>query len=183
MVILMTTTTLTNPTTETPTSTSPVKLDPHKIRKAMATRSFATLASSSSIGHPHVAGVLYELVGTDLWINTMRNSRKARNIEANERVGVTIPVRRLPVGPPSTIQFQGTAEVFTAQSPEVIDLVGAGLLKSITSHGELELDGSCFVRLTPKRRLHTYGLGLSLLKLIRDPLNASGSIELADLPS
>lgn len=147
----------------------------------MKKRTFATLASSSPIGQPHVAGVLYELVGTDLWLNTMRQSRKAKNIETNDRVGVTIPVRRIPVGPPSTIQFQGTAEVFARDSTEVMNLVNRGQLKSITSHGELELDGTCFIRVTPKRRIHTYGLGLSLMKLIRDPLNASGSVTLAEL--
>lgn len=157
---------------------SPVRLDPAKIRKAMAKRSFATLATSSPITQPHVAGVLYEMVGTDLWISTIRDSRKVRNIEANERVAVTIPVRRLPVGPPSTIQFQGTAEVFDSGAPEVTALAESGAIKSITGHGELALPGGCFVRITPARRLHTYGLGLSLWKLIRDPLNASGSINL-----
>lgn len=153
----------------------------------MAKRSFATVATTSPLGQPHVAGVLYAMDQTvdhiDLWFNTMANSRKARNIAANRRVAATIPIRRLPVGPPSTIQFQATAEVFTAESPEVVDLVAAGGLKSITGHGELELDGSCFIRLKPNRRLHTYGLGLSLWKLIRDPLSAGGAIDLDDLRS
>lgn len=165
----------------TTTTVSPVQLDPAKVRKAMKKRNFAALASNSQNGQPHVAGVLYELVGTELWLNTLRQSRKAKNIETNGRVGITIPVRRIPVGPPSTIQFQGTAEVFDRNSQEVKNLVNRGELKSITSHGELELDGSCFVRVTPQRRIHTYGLGLSLAKLIRDPLNASGSVTVAEL--
>ena len=39
------------------------------------------------------------------------HSRKVRNIASNADVAVCIPVRRLPVGPPSTIIFQATAEV------------------------------------------------------------------------
>lgn len=157
-------------------------LDPAKVHRAIEKRTFATLATTSSIGQPHVAGVLYELAGADLWLNTMANSRKARNIEANDRVAVTIVVRRIPFGPPSTIQFQGRATMFDPTAAEVTDLVAAGGLKGITSHGELELPGSCFIRITPSQRLHTYGLGLSLIKLIRDPLNASGSIDVDRLP-
>ena len=144
----------------------------------MAKRSFATVATTSPVGQPHVAGVLYAMEGTDLWFNTMADSRKARNIATNHRVAITIPIRRLPVGPPSTIQFQATAELFTADSREVLDLVAAGGLGSITGHGELELEGGCFVRVRPNRRLHTYGLGLSLWRLIRDPLSAGGGIDL-----
>lgn len=161
---------------------SPVRLDPTKVHRAIQKRSFATLASTSTIGQPHVAGVLYELAGSDLWINTMEDSRKARNIAANGRVAVTIVVRRIPFGPPSTIQFQGTATIFDRTNPEVIDLAEAGALQAITGHGELDLDGSCFLRITPNRRLHTYGIGLSLIKLIRDPLNGSGVIDRDRLP-
>jgi hypothetical protein len=57
-------------------------------------------------------------------------------------------------------------------------LVGRGALKSITGHGELEIVNGCFLRLTPSRRVLTYGLGLPLRTLIRDPLNASGRVEL-----
>ena len=178
----MTTTLMNAAATATQPPTSPVQLNPAKIHRAIEKRSFATLATTSSIGQPHVAGVLYELAGTDLWLNTMASSRKAQNMMANERVAVTIVVRRIPFGPPSTIQFQGRATVFDQNSPEVLDLVDAGSLKTITGHGELELAGSCFVRITPNRRLHTYGLGLSLVKLIRDPLNASGSIDRDQLP-
>jgi hypothetical protein len=58
-------------------------------------------------------------------------------------------------------------------------MVGAGELKKITSHGELDHPDGCFVRITPLRRITTYGLGMSLLTLIRDPLHAGGSVELA----
>jgi hypothetical protein len=178
----MTTTLMNAAASATKPPASPVVLNPAKIHRAIGKRSFAALATTSSIGQPHVAGVLYELVGGDLWLNTMANSRKAQNMAGNDRVGVTIVVRRIPFGPPSTIQFQARATVFEPSSTEVSDLVAAGSLKAITGHGELELPGSCFVRITPNRRLHTYGLGLSLIKLIRDPLNASGSIDRDQLP-
>jgi hypothetical protein len=145
---------------------------------ALVKRSFCTLASVSDAGRPHVAGVLYEAVGTALWINTVDASRKARNVASNPHVAVCVPVRRAPVGPPSVIQFQARGEVLAPDHPEVVKLLAKGELESITSHGELEVAGSCFLRITPNRRVNTYGLGLPLRKLISDPLHAVGSVDL-----
>lgn len=152
--------------------------NPAKVLRAIRKRSFATLSTTSQADRPHAAGVLYEAVGTTLYVNTLRTSRKARNVASNPHVAVCIPIRRLPVGPPSTVQFQGTAEVLDLDDPDVISLVEAGQLKSITGHGELDEPDGCFLRITPNRKLITYGLGMSLPSLIRDPLNAGGSIEL-----
>ena len=58
-----------------------------------------------------------------------------------------------------------------------ITLLEAGQLKSITSHGELDLPDDCFVRIPLPDRLLTYGLGLPLRRLMRDPLHAAGVTE------
>jgi hypothetical protein len=147
------------------------------VARAIDRRSFCTLATSSTANRPHVAGVLYEAVDTTLYVSTLRTSRKARNIAANRHVSVCIPIRRLPVGPPATVHFQATAEILSADDPEVLALVSAGRLKSITSHGELDLADGCFLRITPSGKVNTYGLGMSLRQLLRDPLNAGGSVE------
>jgi hypothetical protein len=162
-------------TTSTPTLRSP---DPDRVRKAIDKRSFATLATTSPAGRPHVAGVLYEAVDDTLYVSTMRSSRKARNIAANPNVAVVVPIRRLPVGPPSTVQFQTTAEILASNGPEIEALVAAGELGSITGHGELELDGGCFLRIALPSRLVTYGLGLPLRTLIAEPLSGGGMVEI-----
>jgi hypothetical protein len=122
--------------------------------------------------------VLYAAVGTDLYVSTLRSSRKARNVAANPSVAVCIPIRRLPVGPPSSVQFQARAEVLALDDPGVRRLVEAGELKGVTGHGELELDGGCFLRIRPNGRANTYGLGMSLRQLLRDPLTAAGAVDL-----
>jgi hypothetical protein len=147
--------------------------------RALGKRSFCTLASVSAADRPHVAGVLYAAVGTTLYVSTDLTSRKARNVAANPHVGVCVPIRRLPIGPPSSVQFQGTAEVLALDDPEVLRLVDAGKLKSITAHGELEHPGGCFLRIRPGRRINTYGLGMSIRKLLKNPLDAAGVVELA----
>jgi general stress protein 26 len=167
-------------TTSTPTQDHTSNHAPSlaELTRVIERRSFCTLATSSSRNRPHVAAVAYDTVGTTLYVNTFRSSRKARNIASNPHVGVVIPVRRLPVGPPAEAQFQGMAEILDLDDPHIVELLEAGRLKTITSHGELDHPDGCFLRITPGRRINTYGLGMSLLQLLRDPLNAAGTVEL-----
>lgn len=161
-----------------PQLTNPVhdmrEVAPTVVREALAKRHYGVLATVSSGGRPHAAGVLYDLAEGSFYVSTDLASRKARNIASSGHVAMTVPVRRAPVGPPSAVQFQGTAEVLALDDPALLDLVARGLLPTVTGHGELERDGACFVRITPGRTLHTYGLGMSLWRLIREPLDAAG---------
>jgi hypothetical protein len=159
-----------------------ISLTTAEVRRAIARRSFCTLATTSPAARPHAAGLVYAEVDGTLWASTLRASRKARNIAANPNVFVCIPVRRVPLGPPSTIQFASTAELLDLDHPEVARLAAAGRLKAITGHGELDLPDGCIVRIAPPRTYHTYGLGLPLHRLIRDPLDASGRVE-AEAPT
>jgi general stress protein 26 len=153
-------------------------VDSASVLSMMGKRSFCTLATATLDGQPHAAAVLYCLVaqpsGSVLYVNTKRTSRKARNILANSRVSVCVPVRRIPFGPPASVQFGATATVLAPDDAEILRLVKSRELAPITSHGELDLPESCFLRFVPEKRLHTYGLGMSLASLARDPLNAGG---------
>jgi hypothetical protein len=111
-------------------------------------------------------------------VNTLRTSKKAGNIAVNPNVSVCIPIRRVPVRPPSSVQFQATAEIVPLADAEIERLVKAGELKTITGHGELDEPNGCFLRIVPTGRIATYGLGLSLRRLIRDPLHAGGAFGL-----
>lgn len=159
----------------------PVRLDSAWVAKRIATRSCCVLATTSGDG-PHTAAVLYVAVGTNMYVNTLRSSRKARNIARNPNVSVCIPIRRLPIGPPATVQFAAQATLLAPDDPEIAACLAAGVLKRITSHGEIALDGSCFVRITPTARINTYGLGMPLRRLIADPLHASGSTDVSPFP-
>ena len=100
--------------------------DPATIRRAIERRSVATLATVSATGRPHAATVLYQCVDDALFVSTYRDSRKARNIAEPGVAAVTIAVRRLPVGPPASIQFQSSAAVLAIDDPEIIRLAGSG---------------------------------------------------------
>jgi hypothetical protein len=143
-----------------------------KILRTVAKKSFCTIGTASPAGHGHSAGVIYEAVDGALWSHTLRSSRKARNIASDGRIGVCIPFRRMPMGPPFTIQFQADAHVVAMDSPEITELLQRGALTSITGHGELEMEDGCFVRMEPKGTMHSFGPGARTIDLIRDPLNS-----------
>lgn len=143
----------------------------------IAQRSFALLATSSPAQHPHVAGVLYAEHEGALYVSIERASRKGRNIAANPHVSVTIPIRRIPFGPPATAMFQANAVLLDNDDTGLRALADSGAISAVTSHGELELDEGCIVRVDPPRIIHTYGLGISLLTLMREPLRGGGRVE------
>lgn len=147
------------------------------VEHALVTNWFCTLATSSGENRPHVAGVLYALVDRDLYVNTDAASRKARNIAANDRVAVCIPVPSAPDAPPFTASLQGTACLLATDDPSITTLIEQGRLAAITSHGELDRPGTCFVKITPGRHVATYGIGVSEDAINADPLSAFGSIE------
>ena len=174
----ITTATITAPSAaSTPSRFHP---DPSVIRRAIERRSVATLATTSAAGRPHAATVLYQYVDDVLFVSTHRASRKARNIADHGVAAMTIAVRRLPVGPPASIQFQSAAAVVGTDDPDIVRLAAAGRLDRITSHGEMELDGSCFLRLALPARVITYALGMSLWRVLRHPLDAAGEVDLTN---
>jgi len=143
-----------------------------KVQKAIAGSSFATLATVSEAGRPHVAGVVYEATQDAIWVHTMRSSRKARNVAVSPFAAVCIPLRKLPAGPPYTIHFQAAAELVAMDAEPAVRLIEAGQLSGISGHGALEEPDGVLLRLTPRGAVHSYGLGTNPIELIRDPLHS-----------
>ena len=142
------------------------------ILRTIARKTFCTLATTSPAGRSHSAGVVYDAVDGTLWVHASAASRKARSIAANPSVGVCIPYRRLPVGPPFTIHFQATAELVAMDDPVIRRLLDAGKLGSIAGHGALDMPDGCFIAIRPTGTIHSYGPGARIIDLIRDPLNS-----------
>jgi len=138
--------------------------------KTIMRRTFCTIATTSQAQNPHSAGVVYAFADDALWVHTLRTSRKARNVESNRAIGVCIPFRRLPFGPPYSIHFQGSASLVAIDDPEVLRLIASGKLKAIVGHGALDMPDGCFIRIRAHGTVHSFGPGAPILDLIRDPL-------------
>lgn len=150
-----------------------------RVARIVRRKSFCTLATVSPAGRPHSAGVVYVWADGALWAHTMRNSHKGRNITADEHVGVTIPFRRLPAGPPYTIHFQATARLVEMSDPDARRLVDDGTLKIISGHGALDEPDGVFVRITPVGNVHSYGPGARAIDIVRDPLHSGTGLTTA----
>ncbi len=115
----------------------PTSARPTVSRAAIRRKSFGVLSTVSASGWPHAAGVLYDAVagedGIQLYVNTFRSSRKARNVAADGHVAFVIPVRRLPIGPPFSIQFQATARIVEMNDPTITDLVATRCAEALRS--------------------------------------------------
>lgn len=152
----------------------------NQVRKEIVRRSFCTLATAGADGAPHAVGINYAFVDGHLYLATGRLTKKVRNIRQNPRVAVFIPVRKYPMGPPWSIQFQGTATVLPHDDAEIAGLRKAGKLKNITRFGVMEKAGpdGCFLKVKPARKIHTYGLGIPLLTVLRDTAHGDRTVEL-----
>ena len=165
--------------TDTPaTSSTTDAAQRDKVLRSIARRSFCVLATSAPGGRPHAVSVLYAPVDTTLWVHTFRDTKKARNVAANPEVAVCIPVRRLPLGPAMVVQFTGRADVVDQDDPAVVPLIESGRLKKILVDGALDDPRGVFLRITPHGRIGTYGIGVPLLRVLRDPTSAVGSVSL-----
>ncbi len=147
-------------------------------RRTIEGRSFCTLATSSPSNVPHVVAVRYAVLDGALYVTMFGDSIKARNIRANPRVAVCIPARKFPMFPPFAVQFQGRAELLPNDDPEIVRLFEAGAFKRIISKADFADPHSWFARIAPPRRVSTYGLGVSLLQIVREPTSAVRSVGL-----
>jgi Pyridoxamine 5'-phosphate oxidase len=135
----------------------------HKVAKA----SFAVLSHVTPAGEPRSSGVVYQAVGRRLYVAVAPDSWKARHIAANQRVAVTVPVRRggilslvAPI-PPATVSFHATAVVHPAGSLTVHPL----LTKLASLLPAQRRASACLVEVIPEGAFLTYGVGVSLAKM------------------
>ena len=147
-------------------------------KRAVAKQSLAVLATSSARNRPHAVGLLYAAVDLTLYFLVGENTIKARNVREHPDVAVCIPVRKYPFSPPMAVQFQGTGEVLAPDDPHITSLLETNQLKRITAHGTGGRPGACFIKVVPGRRISTYGLGIPLIRLLRDVASGARSVEL-----
>jgi hypothetical protein len=154
----------------------PVALSRDQVWRALEGQIFAVLATVNPRGQPRSAGIVYAVKDRILYIATGLSSYKARNVERNPHVSLTVTVTKsipfLPWVkiPPATITFQGVARFRPA------DTVGAELRKLLLrglKAGKDSLADLGFIEVTPVGEFMTYGIGVPLVTM-RIPEAARG---------
>ena len=139
---------------------------------------FAVLGTVTGKGEAQTVGIVYILRDQNLYVSTERTSWKARHIEQNPNVSMTVAIpKRIPFMPwikipAATITFQGTATIHDPQ--ELPAEISHALLRGI----EVDKDAVsplCIIRMTPTGDFLTYGVGVSL-RTMRHPERAIGRV-------
>jgi uncharacterized protein YhbP (UPF0306 family) len=153
-----------------------------EVRDIIKKNHWLTLSTNHPKGAPQSSVVVYASDGNIIYILTGKNTQKIRNISSNQRVAVTIPFYKnllhklIGVAPPASISFRATAEILNIGDCEAYGMYTRVL--NIDLPEDYEAD-SVWLRLTPKRVVTCYGVGVSLPEL-RDPSKAYKVIRLAE---
>jgi hypothetical protein len=149
----------------------------HELEKA----SFSVLTYVTPHGEPRSSGVVHAAIDHRLFVAVAPDGWKARQIVDDQRVSITVPVRRggllallLPI-PPATISFQARAIVHRPDPAKH----GPGLpveLRRLVPADRQEV--AVVLELVPEGRFLTYGIGVSL-SAMRSPVQARAVVPVA----
>lgn len=142
---------------------------------------FAVLGMVTAKGKARTVGVVYAVHDHKLYIATRRDTWKARHIEQNPHVSITVTLpKRIPFLPwikipAATITFSGKA---TALDPEQVgqEILHA-LLRDLATDAEM-LATMCVIEVQPLGDFITYGVGIPLMTM-RHPEKARGRAPVA----
>jgi hypothetical protein len=133
---------------------------------------FAVVSFVTPKGESRSAGVMYKVRDRVLYVLTGPDTWKARHIEANPNVSVTVTLQRLPIrvrqAPPAVITFAGVGSVLAMS--EIDDALRDKLMRGVSDIGD-----TCVIRIEPRGRFVTYGIGIPMWQM-RHPEKALARI-------
>jgi uncharacterized protein YhbP (UPF0306 family) len=164
-----------------------IKLTPESLISELRKHNFGVLGTVSRRGRPQATGVVYctSAKGNPLalYVMTARETKKVRNIMRNPNVSfvVTIPRTIFTFAPMNCIQFQGNAIILEAQDIEALKSfrstrMGRMFLGMFEKMSPEETGTVCFVKIIPHSIIHTFGIGISMIDMLRNLGQAQGKV-------
>jgi hypothetical protein len=153
-----------------------LRLTSEQVWQVIEQEMFAVIGMVTARNEARTVGVGYIARQRNLWIGTGKGTWKARHIQGNPHVSITIPIaKRIPIMPwfkiPSaTITFSATARLF--DSVEVSRELLQAVFRHMADDQEMMAD-SCLIEVTPEKEFITYGIGVPLRQM-RFPDKARG---------
>jgi hypothetical protein len=141
------------------------------------------LSTTDGADRPASAGVTYGATnsGATLYVMTRRHLQKARNVVANQRVSLVIPLARrlLWFVPPATIQLTGRAAVIDWTDSDAVSVfsnfwLGREILSSYRRLHALGENRIAFLRIELDPVIHTYMVDTPVWR-VRNHMEAGAS--------
>jgi hypothetical protein len=157
------------------------QLTSEQVWKELKKELFAILGMVTANGESRTTGVVYIVHDKKLFISTGKDTWKARHIQNNSHVSITVPIaKRIPFLPwikipAATITFSGVGSVLDPEN------VGKDVLHSLLRGMEEDaeaLGSLCVIGIEPLGDFVTYGVGIPLMTM-RQPEKARGRVPVA----
>lgn len=136
---------------------------------------FGVLSFVNPKGESRSAGVMYKVKDRKLYVLTGPDTWKAKHIEANPNVSITVTVQRVPIkirqAPPAVITCSGVGKVLA------MDEVDPDLRTALT-RGVGDLGDTCVIQVEPVGRFVTYGIGIPMWQM-RQPERSLARVPVA----
>jgi hypothetical protein len=153
------------------------RLTTERVWHELERRSFAVLSHVTPGGEPRSSGVVYAATAHRLYMAVAPESLKARQLASDQRVSVTVPVRRggllsllFPI-PPATISFCARVVVHPVGSMELSSLPPR-FVRLLPNARKAK---ATILELVPEGRFLAFGVGVSLAAM-RDPVAATARV-------
>lgn len=151
----------------------------NEVRNILKKKNWLVLGTVDDKNNPHSSVVVYQSDGHVIYCMTGKNTLKARNIRENKKVSITLPFRKnflhkIVPAPPAELHFTAEAEIKPFDDEEARKIYA----KYLKYQENIEnLDENIWIKITPSKRISTYGVGIPLFKM-RKPEKARNVVEL-----
>ncbi len=148
------------------------------VEKQIRKKTFGILTTISPKGRAQSTGILYGVSPPNskfsLYLLTSKDYKKVENIQNNPYISFFIPFPHyfLRFVPASYVSFQGKAEIIPHDDPEGLKAFSQKriLKMNLEQVKQPDMKGKLvIIKLKPNRKLICYGLGLSLMKMRKEP--------------
>jgi len=143
------------------------------VEKQLRKKNFGILSTVTPQSRAHSVGVVYGIAPSELpfslYLITRPKLKKAKNIKANPNVSFVVPFPHyfLRFVPSSCLQFQGTAEILTADDPIANKIFQSSrVLRHSLEHTRM-LGEPVFIRVVPDEKIFSWGVGASVWQIIK----------------
>ena len=150
-----------------------------EVKKILKSKMWMVISTVDEKNQPHSSVVVYQSDGDIIIFQTGINTTKARSIQNNNKVSVTIPFRKnflhkLVPAPPAELHFTATAEIVPYDNEEAKKIFAKFLKHSESVEKPQE---TIWVKITPSKIISTYGVGIKLFDM-KKPAKARNLVNL-----